>query len=68
MSLILEIPTEVENALRDVAKRRGRDVGSYIMEIALEQGQREEEKRRLRLEALQELADLSQELDLDRIS
>jgi len=68
MSLILEIPTEVENALRDVAKRRGRDVGAYIMEIALEQGQREEEKRRLRLEALQELADLSQELDLDRIS
>ena len=68
MSFTLEIPTEVENALRDVAKRRGRDVGSYIMEIALEQGQREEEKRRLRLEALQELADLSQELDLDRVS
>jgi len=64
MSLILEIPTEVENEVREVAKRRGREIGDFILELALMQMRREEEERRLRLEALQEMTRISEELGL----
>lgn len=64
MSLILEIPTEVENEVREVAKRRGREIGDFILELALTQMRREEEERRLRLEALQEMTRISEELGL----
>ena len=64
MSFILEIPTEVENEVREVAKRRGREIGDFILELALTQMRREEEERRLRLEALQEMTRISEELGL----
>ena len=65
MSLTLEIPAEIERELREVARRQGSDLGAYILHAALEQTRREAQESAARLQALQELADLSQELDLD---
>lgn len=67
MSLTLEVPPEIESELREVAREQGRDLNAYVLSL-LEEQARQEKQRRARLEALQELADLSQELDLDRIS
>ena len=64
----LTIPTEIEVELREVAQEQGRDFNSYVISLLQEQARREKEQRQARLAALQELADLSQELDLDRIS
>ena len=65
MTLTLEIPLELENRLRENARRHGLELGDYILEVALEAA-RTEETRAARLHTLQELADSSQELDLDR--
>ena len=67
MSLTLEIPSEIEAQLREVAEREGRDLSDYILAAAVEAAQTEQH-RQARLNALQQLADLSQELDLDRVS
>ena len=68
MSLTLEVSAEIEAELREVAQEQGRDLDSYASALFEEQARREIEQRRARLAALQELADLSQELDLDRLS
>lgn len=68
MSLTLEIPIEIETELREVARQQGRELSEYILGAALEQTRREKSERQARLGALQELADLSQDLDLDRAS
>lgn len=68
MSLIPEIPAEIETVIREVAEREGRDLKLYIIEAASEKARREQQDHAARLQALQELADASQGLDLDRIS
>lgn len=65
MSLTLDIPAEVENELREVARRHGRELGAYILEAALEQTRREEQQRQGRADAgLDELTRLTEELGL----
>ena len=68
MSLTLEIPAEIEAQLREVAARQGSELNAFILAAALEKAEREQTRRQQRLTALQELADLSQNLDLDRVS
>ena len=36
MSLVLEVPPEIEAQLRQAAAREGRDVGAYLIEAATE--------------------------------
>ncbi len=64
MSLTLDIPLEVENELREVAQKHGRELGAYIVEAALEQTRREKQELRARMEALQELTSINEELGL----
>jgi len=40
MSLILEIPTEVENELREAARLTGREVEQFVLEAATEKADR----------------------------
>ena len=47
MSLILEVSPEIENRLRAAASRAGVDVSSYLVEIALEKVQQDEDAKDL---------------------
>ncbi len=60
MSLTLEIPAEIEAHLRAVAAAKNLTIEEFFHLVI------EEELKRPRLEALQELSDLSQHLDLEQ--
>lgn len=69
MSLTLDIPFEIENELREVARRQGRELGAYILEAALEHARRnpfvDEAARQAKADAaLDELTRLTEELKL----
>jgi len=63
MTLVLELPEETERQLRALAQRHGLELGEYLIKMTLEQIQRDEEHR-LRLEALQEMTRINEELGL----
>lgn len=71
MSLILEIPTEVENELREIATNEGQDLADFIVESVrerarLQAAQRQKEAQRIAKSdaALDELTRITEELGL----
>ena len=66
MSLTLDLPLDIENELREVAHRHGRELGDYILDAALEQARREAQEAEFasRDAALDELTRITEELGL----
>ncbi len=68
MSLLLEIPAELESEIREAAQREGRDFESYIIEAASEKARREKAQEAARLArsdaALDEITRLTEDLGL----
>lgn len=71
MSLTLEIPAEVENALREIATNEGHDLADFIIESVRERARLQATKRREEAQriaksdaALDELTRITEELGL----
>lgn len=69
MSLTLDIPTELETELREVAARQGRELGDYILDAALQHARQnpfvDEAARQAKADAaLDELTRITEELKL----
>lgn len=64
MPLVLELPEDIELRLREAAQSAGRDISAYIIEAASEQARREKAGHAARLDALQEITRINEELGL----